>query len=157
MPKKNKTISSSNALQLSIENRNNGKQKEILELLSSLKLKEFFAGGSIMINQKTCQGVECRLCVKACPTKALFWKAGEVGIIEELCVYCGACVLSCIVDDCIRIVRKRATGEVESFSKPRDFATLQHNISAGRRLERTRNVVPTSKDYPKWHSSKKKC
>jgi Na+-translocating ferredoxin:NAD+ oxidoreductase RNF subunit RnfB len=50
-----------------------------------------------------------KLCIKACPTNALFWKAGMVGIIEELCIYCGACVLNCIVDDCIKIVRKDQT------------------------------------------------
>lgn len=157
MPKKNKITSSTNALQPSIGATNNEKQKERLELLSSLKLKEFFADGSITINKKTCQGIECRLCIKACPTSALFWKAGEVAIIEELCLYCGACVLSCIVDDCIEIVRKRTTGEVESFSKPKDFATLQHNISAERRLEQTQSVFSNSEDCLKRRSSKKKC
>mgnify|MGYP006270023919 CR=1 FL=1 len=148
MPKKNKTISHTNASRLSTEDRINHKQKERFELLSLLRLKEFFAYGSITINQKTCQGVECRLCIKMCPTNALFWKAGEVGIIDELCIYCGACVLSCIVDNCIKIIRKRATGDVEIFSKPKDFIALQHNFNAKRRFEQTRRAFTESEDSP---------
>jgi len=137
MPKKSITTSRSNRSQLSARTWKKRKKKERLKLLSSLELKEFFADGSITINERTCHGIECRLCIKVCPTNALFWRAGEVGIIEDLCIYCGACVLSCIVDDCIKIVRERSTGEVEVFSKPKDFATLQHSINAKRRFDRT--------------------
>ncbi|MDI6905387.1 MAG: 4Fe-4S binding protein [Candidatus Bathyarchaeia archaeon] len=101
-------------------------------------------------------GVECKLCIEACPTNALYWKAGDVGMIEELCVYCGACVLSCIVDDCIKIVRKRLNGEVESFSKPRDFMTLQHSINAKKRFERIQDVFPKAEDYLKRYGKPKK-
>lgn len=110
------------------------------DLLAPLGIKEFFVEGSIDINKRTCQGVECKLCVEVCPTHALYWKAGEVGITPELCVYCGACVLSCIVDDCIKIVRRRSTGEVENFSKPRDFVILQHCINSKKRLDRTQDI-----------------
>lgn len=155
MLKKSKTASSADIFELLTETTAKEKKKKRLELLAPLKLKEFFAEGSIIINKRTCQGVECKLCIKACPTNALFWRAGEVGIIEELCVYCGACVLSCIVDDCIKIVRKRATGEIESFSKPKDFATLQHSINAKRRFERTLGVFPKPEDYLKRYPTKK--
>jgi len=64
------------------------KRKRREELLAPLGVKEFFADGSISVNKKTCQGVECKLCIEACPTNALFWRAGEVGITRELCVYC---------------------------------------------------------------------
>lgn len=101
-----------------------------------LGIKEFFAEGSITINKGTCKGIECSLCIEACPVNALYWEAGEAGIIQELCTYCGACVLSCIVDDCIKIWRKRFTGEVERFSKPRDVVILQHNIKTKKRFER---------------------
>jgi ferredoxin len=117
------------------------------EILDSLGAREFFVEGSIVIERRICRGVDCRLCIKVCPTNALFWKAGEVGLMEELCVYCGACVLSCIVDDCIKVTRKRLTGEVESFSKPKDFLTHQSSITARKRLERIREVFLKSDDY----------
>ena len=157
MPKKSITTSRSNRSQLSARTWKKRKKKERLKLLSSLELKEFFADGSITINERTCHGIECRLCIKVCPTNALFWRAGEVGIIEDLCIYCGACVLSCIVDDCIKIVRERSTGEVEVFSKPKDFATLQHSINAKRRFDRTRDVFPKPEDYVKRYSTKRKA
>jgi ferredoxin len=84
----------------------------------------------------------------------LYWKAGEVGLIEELCIYCGACVLSCIVDDCIKIVRKRENGEIEKFSKPRDFTALQHSISVKKRFERVKSVFPKPEDYIKRYGLK---
>lgn len=154
MPKKTKTPTSPDMFQLLTEAKEKKKRKKS-ELPKSPNLKEFFTEGSIAINKKTCQGVECKLCIKACPTNALFWKAGEVGIIEELCIYCGACVLSCMVDDCIKIARKRPTGETERFSKPKDFALLQHGVSAKKRLERTQSIFPKPENYLKRYSTKK--
>lgn len=132
-------------LSRNVEEKENKKRPR--EMLSCLGTKEFFVGGSITINRRTCRGVECRLCIKACPTNALFWKAGDIGVTEELCIYCGACVLSCIVDDCIRITRKRLTGEVETFGKPREFITQQGGVNTKKRLERIKEVFPGSEDY----------
>ena len=151
MPKKrkpSKTVSV-DIFQLLMETAEKEKKKRREELLAPLGVKEFFAEGGIIINKRTCKGVECKLCIEVCPTNALYWKAGEVGIVEELCVYCGACVLSCIVDDCIRIERKRETGEVESFSKPRDFMTLQNDIITKKRFERVEDVFPKPESYIK--------
>jgi len=117
------------------------------ELLGALGAEEFFVEGSIVINSRICHGVECRLCIKACPTNALFWRAGEIVLMEELCIYCGACVLSCIIDNCIKITRKRLTGEVETFSKPKDFLMQQSSLSARKRLERIRETFTSSEDY----------
>lgn len=144
--------SSVDIFQLLTETAEKEEKKRREELLAPLGVKEFFAEGNITINKRTCQGVECKLCIEVCPTSALYWKAGEIGITEELCVYCGACVLSCIVDDCIKITRKREKGEVESFSKPRDFVTLQQGINAMKRYERTRDVFPKVEDYLKRYS-----
>src|SRR4030067_3094563 len=115
MPKESKPNkpSSVDIFQILSETAEKTKKKQREELLTSLSVKEFFVEGNITIDKKTCRGVECKLCIKACPTSALFWKAGEVGITQELCIYCGACVLSCIVDDCIKIERKRPNGETE--------------------------------------------
>jgi ferredoxin len=132
---------------LLIEKSEEEKKKLRDELLTPLGIKDFFPEGSITINRRICKGVECKLCIKACPTNALYWKLGEVGITEDLCIYCGACVLSCIVDDCIKIVRKRATGETESFSKPREFTALQHGINVKKRCERIQDVFPKAEDY----------
>ena len=123
------------------------KKKRREELLASSGVKEFFAEGSISVNKRTCQGLECKLCIKACPTNALYWKAGEIGIVEDLCVYCGACVLSCIVDDCIKIQRKREDGTVETFSKLKDVIALEDRINAKKRFERVKEVFPTAEAY----------
>jgi len=147
--------SSVDIFQLLTETAKKEEKKRREELLTPLGVKEFFADGSITINNRTCKGVECKLCIEACPTNALYWKAGEVGITEEICVYCGACVLSCIVDDCIKIVRKRLTGEVESFSKPRYFMTLQHSINAKKRFERIQGVFPKAENYLKRYRTQK--
>ncbi|MGQ9551182.1 MAG: 4Fe-4S dicluster domain-containing protein [Candidatus Bathycorpusculaceae bacterium] len=139
--------SSVDIFQLLAETEEKEKRKRREELLAPLKIEEFFVEGNITIDKKTCRGVECKLCIKACPTNALYWKIGEVGVTEELCIYCGACVLSCIVDDCIKVVRKRPDGEVERYSKPRDFSVLQSSINSRKRFERVKDVFPTPEDY----------
>jgi ferredoxin len=123
------------------------KKKRREELLASSGVKELFAEGSISVDKRTCHGLECKLCIKACPTNALYWKAGEVGVVEDLCVYCGACVLSCMVDDCIKVERKRENGTIEKFSKPKDVIGLENKINAKKRFERVKEVFPTAKDY----------
>jgi Fe-S-cluster-containing hydrogenase component 2 len=149
MPQKSKTQkpSSADIFQTLMETAEKEKKKRREELLAPLGVKEFFVEGNIKINKRICEGVECKLCIKACPTNALYWKAGEVGLIEELCIYCGACVLSCIVDDCIRVTRKRENGEIEKFSTPRGFTMLEHGISNKKRLERVRAIFPTPEDF----------
>ncbi len=137
------------------ETASRAKKERRASLLASTGVKEFFADGGISIDKKTCRGVECKLCIKACPTNALFWKTGEVGIVEELCVFCGACVLCCIVDDCIKVWRKRPTGAVERFSKPRDFVNLQHSINLRMRHERIKEVFPTTTEYLRYRKKKK--
>jgi Fe-S-cluster-containing hydrogenase component 2 len=151
MPKESKRSNSKDVdmFQLLSETLEKQKQKRRKELLAPLNVQEFFAEGTITINKRTCRGLDCNLCVKACPTSALYWKAGDIGVTKELCIFCGACVLNCIVDDCIRISRKRADGETEVFSKPRDFMTLQHSIDAKKRLTRVLEVFPTYEDYVK--------
>jgi len=147
MSEKGEKSSSLDIFQLLEETTEKEKKKHREELLAPLGIEEFFVDGSISINKRTCQGVECKLCVEACPTNALFWRAGEVGITPELCIYCAACVLSCIVDDCMKIVRERSTGEVESFSKPTEVMVLLHCINARKRFERARNLFPKPEDY----------
>jgi len=113
MPKKKKSDRSSdiNIFQILTETTEKEKKKRREELLAPLGIKEFFVEGKITIEKRTCKGLECKLCIKACPTNALFWKSGEVGITEDLCIYCCSCVLNCIVDDCIKIMRKRQNGQ----------------------------------------------
>jgi len=116
-------------------------------LLASLDVPEFFTRGEIHIDRTTCRGVECKLCIDVCPTHALYWASGEVGVEEALCVYCMACVLSCIVDDCIRVQRTRPSGEVEAFSSPRQVFMLLQATSSKKKIDRTKSVpgwMPTS-------------
>ena len=112
-------------------------QEKRAQLLQAVKVKEFFQEGKISIDMKTCKGVECKLCIKACPTNALYWKSsGEIGIIEELCVYCTSCVLNCIVDKCIDVKRKRPSGEMEQFDKPYDVNKLLEVVNTRKRMLR---------------------
>lgn len=135
--------------QMLTETTQKTKKKKREELLAPLGIKEFFVDGKIVINKRICQGVECKLCIEACPTNALFWKSGEVGIVEDLCVYCGACVLSCIVDDCIKIMRRRESNNIETFSKPRDIIILENQINTEKRLERVSDLFPKIEEYLK--------
>jgi ferredoxin len=135
--------------QILTETTRKTKKEKREELLAPLGIKEFFVDGKIAINKRICQGVECKLCIEACPTNALFWKSGEVGIVEDLCVYCGACVLSCIVDDCIKIMRKRESNKIESFSKPRDIIMLESQINTKKRFERVSDLFPKIEEYLK--------
>jgi ferredoxin len=123
------------------------KKSQRQELLSSTGVKEFFKKGDISINKRTCWGIECKLCIDACPTNALFWQSGEVKIIKDLCVFCGACVLCCMVDDCIKVERKRENGEIEIFSKPNEVIKLQEKIITKKRVERVTDLFPTVDRY----------
>ena len=129
------------------EKKEKEKKEKRAELLESMGVKEYFKEGSIQIDMRTCEGIECNLCVKACPTNALYWKAGEIGIVEDLCVYCAACVFQCIVDNCIRVRRKRPNGKVEKFSTPRDVLMLLHDINSRKRADRLKSIFPTVDKY----------
>ena len=117
------------------------------QLLKSTGVKEFFKDGSIRINTSICDGVECKLCVEACPTNALYWGSGRVGVVEELCVFCTACVLSCIVDDCIKVERKRPNGEVEEFSTPEEASRLLDRINSRKMQGMVKRRLPTAEAY----------
>ncbi|MFQ6067939.1 MAG: hypothetical protein ACE5KD_00185 [Candidatus Bathyarchaeia archaeon] len=153
MPKKKET-SGGNIFQLLLETSEKRKKSKRAQLLEALNIKEFFENGSIIINDRTCQGIECELCIKACPTKALYWRNGRVGIIEDLCVYCSACVLCCIVEDCIKVSRKRFNGQVESFSKAWEVVLLFNNINTENRYNRVKSIFPNAEAYLKRYKKK---
>jgi ferredoxin len=132
---------------LSEESPEQAKKKRRQELLEPTGVKELFKEGNISVNKYTCAGVQCKLCVKACPTNALYWKSGEIGITEDLCVYCGACVLNCMVDNCIKIDRKREDGKIEHFSKPLDVIKLGEKVNSKKRFERVKAILPTVEKY----------
>ncbi|TET27685.1 MAG: hypothetical protein E3J73_02110, partial [Candidatus Bathyarchaeum sp.] len=121
------------------------------ELLEPLGGKDLFEEGSISIYMRTCRGIECNLCVKACPTNALYWKAGEIGIIDDLCIYCTACVVNSMVDDCIHVTRKRPDGTTEKFSTPKEVSTLLCNINSKKRKDRVESLYPTIEEYLERH------
>jgi ferredoxin len=127
------------------------KKKRRQELLEPIGVKEIFRDGKISINKFTCVGGQCKYCIKACPTNALYWGTGEVGVVEDLCVYCGACVLNCMVDDCIKIERKREDGTVEHFSKPSEVIKVQNTINAQKRVTRVKGVFPNAETYCEKH------
>ncbi len=118
------------------------RQKLREEILRSVGVgEEYFEEGSVKIDKVTCRGAECKLCIKACPTNALYWEEGEVKLEKDLCIYCAACVLSCIVDDCIKVSRKRKDGEVETFSTPREITLKIRQQAAKRRSETARALL----------------
>jgi Fe-S-cluster-containing hydrogenase component 2 len=118
------------------------KREERAKMLETLGVTEYFKEGSIEIDKRTCEGIECKLCIEACPTNALYWGYGEVRIIEDLCIYCAACVLSCIVDGCIKVRREREDGKWESFSTPEEALKTLMMRSSERRLDVAMRTVP---------------
>jgi len=119
------------------------------QLLRSLGVQEFFEEGSIQIDMKTCKGVECKFCIKVCPTNALFWRAGDVVVTEDLCVYCTSCVLNCMVPDCIKVQRKRGNGENERFSNPVEALKILERFNTGKRTNAIRELFPDEETYLK--------
>jgi len=77
--------------------------------------------------------------------------------VDDLCVYCGACVLSCMIDDCIKIERTRENGKVEKFGKPKDVLRLHNTINTKKRFDRVCEVFPTLDEYccKYWHKKSK--
>jgi len=117
------------------------KKKRKMELLKSLGIEELFPSGGISINMRICRGFDCQLCIHACPTKALYWEKGEVKITEELCVYCTACVINCIVDNCIKVWRVREDGSKEEFSTPREAMMVLKNTSEKKAIDATIRII----------------
>jgi ferredoxin len=112
------------------------KRRKREQILESLDVEDLFERGIITIDKKSCLGVECKLCIDICPTYTLYWRKGEIGIDEDLCVYCTACVLCCCVDDCIHVYRRRLNGEEEKFSNPKHVLNLLNRINIKKRKER---------------------
>jgi len=108
------------------------------ELLALTGVKDIFKDGKTTINKFTCVGAQCRLCINVCPTNALYWSGGEVGIIDDLCVYCGACVTNCMVDNCIKIERARDSGKTEKFGKVYDIVKNTERLNAKKRFDRVK-------------------
>jgi len=133
--------------QMLYENAQKKRGEERSRLLDLLGVKEYYKEGSLRIDKRTCKGVECKLCIKACPTNALYWGYGEVKMIEDLCIYCMACVLSCIVDNCIQVTRKRTDGKIERYGTPSEVLKLLESISSEKRLDVTKQRVPSLERY----------
>jgi ferredoxin len=132
-------------------NEEEERKKRRKELIEPTGVKELFKDGKISINKFTCVGTQCKLCVDVCPTHALYWGSGEVGIIEDLCVYCGACVAHCMVDNCIKIERVAEDNRTERFAKIGDVVKLDERKNTKKRFERVRTnaaILRRSKKQP---------
>ncbi len=149
MPEKPDSESSVDIYQLLLEASKRRRREERAQLLQSVGVKEYFEEGSIRIDMRTCKGTECELCIKVCPTNALYWRSGEIGVVEDLCVFCGACVMNCIVDNCIQVTRRRPNGEMERFSTPEDVLTLLHSLNSRKRSKMVRSRFPDEEAYLK--------
>jgi Na+-translocating ferredoxin:NAD+ oxidoreductase RNF subunit RnfB len=129
-------------------------RQELLET-TKYKDKDLYPEGTITINKYTCVGGQCKLCIKVCPTNALYWTNSGVEVIEDLCLHCDACVLSCMVDDCIKVTRKREDGKTESFSKIKDLMVLVNQANAKKRIQRICAVFPSPDAYCQRYGNKK--
>ncbi|MCW4018538.1 MAG: 4Fe-4S binding protein [Candidatus Bathyarchaeota archaeon] len=129
-------------------------RQELLET-TKYKDKDLYPEGTIAINKYTCVGVQCKLCIEVCPTNALYWTNSGVGVIDDLCLHCDACVLSCMVDDCIKVTRKREDGKIESFSKIKDVIALVNQANAKKRAQRICDVFPSADKYCERYGNKK--
>ena len=54
-----------------------------------------------------------------------------------------------MVDDCIKVTRKREDGTEEKFSKSRDVIIQENCINTEKRLQRVKDVFPNSEEYCK--------
>ncbi len=150
MPNKKSEESSVNIYDLlsdDVSEKKEEKKSRRAELLESIGVEDRFKDGSINIDMRTCRGIECNLCVKACPTNALYWKAGEIGIEEDLCIHCTACVLNCCVDNCIKVTRKRPEGKTETFSTPKEALEINRKIAAEKKRERVKSLFDNPDEY----------
>ncbi len=128
-------------------------RQEFLET-TKYKDKDLYPEGTITINPYTCVGIQCKLCIKACPTNALYWTNSGIQVTEDLCLHCEACVLSCMVDDCIKVTRKREDGKTESFKNTKEVEVVNSRINAQKRRERIEDVFRSGEDYIERYSKK---
>jgi hypothetical protein len=52
-----------------------------------------------------------------------------------------------MVDDCIKVERKREDGAIEKFSKPADVILLEKKANANKRIQRVQSVMMKPQDY----------
>jgi len=147
--KQNDEKKSTDIYQLLLEASEKQRRQKRAELLKSVGVEDLFEEGRIRVDMKTCKGVECKLCIKVCPTNALYWRAGEIGVTEELCIYCTSCVLYCMVDDCIVVERKRPNGERERFGKPLDISSLWERLNTRKRIDALKMILPDEETFLK--------
>jgi NAD-dependent dihydropyrimidine dehydrogenase PreA subunit len=127
--KKQKSVSGAKNLSNPLASKNSFKKAK-LESMSSRVWEDNANYASKHVQQTRCIG-----------------GTGKVGITEDLCVYCGACVLNCMVNDCIKVERKREDGKTECFTKPRDVIMLQERSNSQKRFERVRTNAATKRHY----------
>lgn len=130
-----------------VETEEKRRKSRRAELLAPLKIQDLFEEGGITIDMNKCWGVECKICIDLCPTNALYWRMGKVAVTEELCLHCLACVLNCIVDDCIHVWRLRPDGTREEYSKPRDVLMLVKRLNSKKSVDMTKKRFPTLEAY----------
>jgi hypothetical protein len=52
-----------------------------------------------------------------------------------------------MVDDCIKVERKREEGAVEKFSKPNDVVKISERLNSRKRFERVRTNAATMRRF----------
>jgi hypothetical protein len=52
-----------------------------------------------------------------------------------------------MVDDCIKVERKREDGTTERFGKPKDVIMLEEKLNAKKRFERVKAIFPDKEAY----------
>jgi hypothetical protein len=59
-----------------------------------------------------------------------------------------------MVDDCIKIERKREDGKAEHFSKPQDVIMLEEKVNGKKRFDRVKTIFPTVETYCEKYTAK---
>ena len=124
------------------EKRSPKKQNALLRhKYLSMAIVDIFLEGYLLIDMKLCKREECsKPCIEVCSTNALHWSKDGMVIFSELCMHCGACVLACEVENCMKITRKRSCGKVETLSSPKQVLTVHRNASTEKRRQRVKSM-----------------
>jgi len=59
-----------------------------------------------------------------------------------------------MVDDCMKIERKREDDKVERFSKPKDVIMLEEKINGQKRFDRVKALFPNVEEYCEKYTGK---
>ncbi|MFW9995078.1 MAG: 4Fe-4S dicluster domain-containing protein [Candidatus Odinarchaeota archaeon] len=104
------------------------------KILRDMNVPQNYRNIEITINTSLCP-LGCQMCVKACPTSALYFFE-VVHVQKELCIGCGACASACPYVEPIKITRTRISdGKTEVFRNLKEFVKTNNAENARKRIK----------------------